>query len=112
MTNADGLSRHNIEEYQRRLLHIDELMVQARKAATEGRAAAGTDELLARVEADRVRLERDIEDLSRWPPTEKTSAAHHSAGIGSMLQSIGAELEKAIAAIIEHGPGPRTGSRG
>lgn len=104
MTAADGLSSKNIEEYQRRLLHIDEMMFQARKAAAEGRAAAGTDELLERIEADRVRLKRDIEALAHWPPAEKSAAAGRSAGVGSMLQKIGVELEKAIATIIEHGP--------
>lgn len=104
MTSADSLSRQNIEGYERRLRHIDEMMTHARRAAAEGRTPAKTDELLEQIEADRARLKRDIADLAHWPPVEKASSASREAGIGATLQKIGTELEKALATIIEHGP--------
>ena len=83
--------------------HVDELMSRVRQAASEGRATAGTDELLDRIEADRIRLVRDIGDLANWSLAHNAGAAGRGAGIGAVLQSIGVELEKALTSVVDRG---------
>lgn len=98
---AQGLASQHVEEFERRMRHIDDMMSKVRQAASEGRAAAGTDELLDRIEADRTRLLRDIGDLKIWSLAHNAGPASRGAGVSTVLQSIGVELEKALTSVVD-----------
>ena len=100
---AQGLASQHVEEFERRMRHIDDMMSKVRQAASDGRAAAGTDELLDRIEADRNRLVRDIGDLANWSLAHNAGVASRGAGIGMVLQSIGVELEKMLTSVVDRG---------
>lgn len=95
MNTLAALVEQHVKESELRLRHVDELMGQA-AASAPGRI---DDQLLARVEADRRALIAALDGLRRSPVAEQAAAVEHGRGLRGALETVGAELEKALAAV-------------
>lgn len=99
MNEINKLAEQHIRASQSRLLHIDELMARAR--AVNGKAAAPLQDLMARVEQDRERLSRHIEQMRQQPHDKWPGLVAHGKGLEGLLEAAGLQLEKALAAVFK-----------
>ncbi len=104
MDRLDALVEQHVREAELRLRHVDTLMDRARDAAAAA-APRIDDALLARVEADRRALIAALEGLQRATPADRATALEHGRGLRAALETVGSELEKALASVVGGGAG-------
>ena len=103
MDRITDLVEQHIHESESRLRHIDELMAQARAAPLSEPAASNSEALLRRIQLDRDRLARELEDVRRLQPRDRPEVATKGERLKGVLGNLGLELEKALAAVLERG---------
>ena len=99
MSHVDKLVEQHIRESESHLKHIDEMMEKAREANRLSQLGAKPD--LSQVEHDRMRMAQELHGLQNTPRPATEDVAERSKGLKSMLQSFGAELEKALVAVVD-----------
>jgi hypothetical protein len=99
MSHIDRLVEQHIRESESHLKHIDEMMEKARAAKQRSQLGATPD--LAQVEHDRMRLAQELHGLRNTPRPATDDVAERSKGLTSMLKAVGAELEKALVAVVD-----------
>jgi hypothetical protein len=90
------LVEQHIRESEVRLRHIDELIARAR-------AAEETDIRWRQARAERDRLARQLDDIRSRAPGDESEVVKLGESLASSLRTVGAELEKALAAVLETG---------
>ena len=103
MDTRNELAERHILESESRLRHIDELMAKARQLPPKEPAMTQTAALLAQIQIDRDRLAKDLEALRHLPRGEGSDVAQRSEGLKGALETVGSQLEKALAAVFESG---------
>ncbi len=102
MDRLDALVEQHVREAELRLRQVDALMDRARGAAAAAPAPLD-DSLLARVEADRRALMAALEGLQRAAPADRAAALEQGRGLRAALETVGSELEKALASVMGGG---------
>ncbi|MEP6969324.1 MAG: hypothetical protein ABJA49_02715 [Betaproteobacteria bacterium] len=99
MSHIDRLVEQHIRESELHLKHIDEMMQKAVEAKRRSQVGGSPD--LAMVERDRMRLAQELHGLRNAPRPASEEVAERSKGLKAMLQSVGAEFEKALVAVVD-----------
>lgn len=100
MSTMNELAEQHILASQLRLQHIDELMAKA-KAVPAGLAEAhGVGPLLTRVQRDREGAQQALDELRQRSGED---LVERSAGVRGVLETIGLDLERAMAAMVTGG---------
>lgn len=101
MNILNTLAQQHILESEARLLHIDELMARSRQGSTKAFDALLEHGHVDRIQADRDRLALELEGLRGLPRSDTPEVVGRVKGLNSALETIGLELEKALAAVLE-----------
>ena len=99
MSQIDQMVEQHIRESESHLKHIDEMMEKARAARERSQLPATPD--LAQLQQDRMRMAQELHGLRNEPRPASADVAERSKGLKAMLQSVGAELEKALVAVVD-----------
>jgi hypothetical protein len=99
MSHIDQLVEQHIRESESHLKHIDELMEKAREARKRSQLPSDPD--LAQLEHNQMRMAQELHGLRNEPRPVSEEVAERSKGLKGMLQSVGAELEKALVAVVD-----------
>lgn len=97
------LAEQHIRESASRLKHIDELMARARSAPRQGSATDQMDSVLNKLQLDRDRLARELDDVQRMPRGDSHAVAKRSEGLRGVLEAVGLQLEQALTAVFDQG---------
>ncbi|MBL8349745.1 MAG: hypothetical protein JNL87_05480 [Burkholderiaceae bacterium] len=103
MSTANSLVQQHILECEARLKHIDELMSGLRQGSAEGPVFGDVGARMDRLRAHRDRFAVELEGLKSLPRGEGHQLAGRAERHGRVLEAIGLELEKALAAVIVPG---------
>lgn len=101
MDSINELAERHVRESELHLRHIDELMNKARQLPMETPVASQTGALLAQIQQDRDRLAKDLDDLRHLLRGESIDIVKRSEGLKGMLEGVGLQLEKALAAVFD-----------
>ncbi len=100
MDTLDALVERHFKESELRLRHVDTLVQRARAGRALGPETVD-DALLARVESRRRTLATALEHMTRLPPADRALALEHGRGLHAALETVGSELEKALASVLD-----------
>lgn len=103
MTTLNALAQQHILESEARLLHIDEHMARSRQGSTKAFDILLEHAQVHWIEADRDRLARELESLRVMSLTDTPEVVGRVKGLSSALETVGLELKKALAAVLETG---------
>ena len=95
------LTEQHILESESHLRHIDELMVRARGVSLKGANGVETTELLRKIQLDRDRFAQELDEIRRLPPGEESEVVQRGDGLKGVLETVGLELEKTLAAMFD-----------
>ncbi len=101
MNKIAELAEQHIRESELHLRHIDELMVRARKVPLKGASADETEALLRKFQRDRDRFAQELEGVRRLSPGDVTDTVKRGESLKGVLETVGLQLEMALAAIFE-----------
>lgn len=100
MSELDRLADQHIRESAAQLQHIDELMAKAKQARARQALASDQESVLARLERQHSEVAQDLRALGGLPKPATADTVARSEGVKGVLQTIGLELEKTLAAVI------------
>jgi hypothetical protein len=101
MNTLNMLIEQHILEAEARSRHVDEMIASQRSA--NGLVAAHVDAHLQLVQARRGRSTLELEGFRDVPHADRVKAGGRFDGVSGALQVVGAELEKALAAVLVSG---------
>ena len=99
MNHIVQLVEQHIRESESHMKHIDELMAKAQEARKRNQHPAQPD--LAQLEQNRMHMAQELHGLRQEPRPASAEMAERSKGLTGMLRSLGAELEKALVAVVD-----------
>ena len=100
MDETTRLADQHILESQARLRHIDELMARVRATGPKPDSVSDLERLLARIDEQRARLARHLDELPRQAKGELPAAVERGKGLMGALEAAGLQLERVLAAVI------------
>jgi hypothetical protein len=101
MDRLEYLVDQHVREFDLHLRHVDHLLASVRKASVDNGAPPATGELLRRIEAHRAALAQEFGHFRRAPPEDLEQALTLGQRLSSALESLGHELEKTLAAVLD-----------
>ncbi len=101
MDRLEYLVDQHVREFDLQLRHVDHLLASVRKAAVDNGTPAATGELLRRIEAHREAVAQEFGHFRRAPPQDLEQALHLGQRLKAALESMGLELEKTLAAVLD-----------
>ena len=101
MNKIAEMAEQHIRESELHLRHIDELMARARNVPLKGPAATETEALLRKIQLDRDRLAQELDGVRRLSPGDGTDVVQRGETLKGVLETVGVELEKTLAAVFE-----------
>lgn len=101
MDEITKLVEQHIRESESHLLHIDELMGRALQAHARTPADSVVETQLERIKQDRDRLAGELDAMRKQPRHEWPKLAKRGVGVKGVLQGIGLQLEKILAAVFQ-----------
>ena len=105
MNEITHLVEQHVLEAESHLRHIDELMTSAHTAAGSNHAIPHDVEArITQIRQDRDRLAQELSDIRRQGGHATVETAARAEGLKRVLQTVGAELEKAFTAIFDKDP--------
>ena len=99
MGELDRLANQHILESLSQLRHIDELMAKAKVARDKQQLAAQATSALPRLEQEHGRAAQELKALGSLPKPATADTVARSEGVKGVLQKIGLELERTLAAV-------------
>ncbi len=100
MSELDRLADQHIRESAAQLQHVDELMAKAKQARAQRTLASEQESVLTRLEQQHSQASQDLQLLGGLPKPATADTVARSEGVKGVLQTIGLELEKTLAAVI------------
>ncbi len=100
MSELDRLADQHFLESQAHLRHIDDLMAKVKQAQAQRPVAPEHARTLARLEQEHGRMTRDLKSFRDLPQPATANTVARGEGIKGVLQTLGLELEKTLAAVI------------
>ena len=95
------LAEQHILESESHLRHIDELMTRAAGSPLKGTEGNQTAARLRKIKLDRDRFAQELDEIRHLPPGEMSDGVKRGEGLKGALETVGLELEKALASIFD-----------
>ena len=99
MDQMNQLAEQHILESQSHLLHIDELMAKAREAGAKHPLPPEVDTRLTQIQGERDKYAGELNAIRQPPGGHSADTLKRGEGLNGVLQTVGLELEKALAAL-------------
>jgi 2-hydroxychromene-2-carboxylate isomerase len=99
MSELDRLANQHILESESHLRHIDEMMAKAREPKARQKLNADAASTLGRLEQEHGRAAQELKALLSRPKPATADTVAQSEGVMGVLQKIGLELERTLAAV-------------
>lgn len=99
MNETLHLAEQHILRFESHLKHIDEMMIQARQVHSAGAPEVATE--LNRIGQDRDKLANALDGYRGRAATDGPKAAHEAEGLKGVFKSVGLQLEKILAAVVD-----------
>lgn len=99
MTKMIHLVEQHMLQSESELRHIDELMARAHEARAKMPLKPATEAELIRIQGERAKGAQELTTLRQQAHDDSDDMVKRSEGLKGVLQTVGLELEKALATI-------------
>lgn len=103
MNEIIKLAEQHILESESRLLHIDEMMAQAKQAHAKVADATGIEAQLAKIQQDRDGAAQELLDIRGQVASDSAHSVKRGEKVKTLLAAVGDQLEKMLGTIVEQG---------